>query len=298
MSELSPREVFAKVARAVPKECHENIIVIGSIAAAYHFFHDDDRQVRTKDIDCVLFPRIAAVQSGTAVARKLLESGWRPTTDGEHTKPGGADTPDDKLPAVRLYPPHSDEWFVELLTVPESEADAGKRWMRVELPTGHFGLPSFRFVSLAADKPVSTEFGISRARPEMMALANLLEHPKIRPELMKGPIEGRAFKRSNKDLGRVLAIARLSRDEDIESWPDAWADGLRVCHPKQWMKLATNAGAGLRLLLASDPDLEEAVVTCNAGLLSSAQVTLEQLRIVGERLIQDAIEPLEARAGR
>ena len=38
-------------------------------------------------------------------------------------------------------------------------------------------------------RPLPTPFGISIARPELMALANLLEHPEIRPELMSGPIQ-------------------------------------------------------------------------------------------------------------
>jgi hypothetical protein len=46
----------------------------------------------------------------------------------------------------------------------------------------------------------------------------------------------------------------------------------------------------LRQLLASPIDLDEANHTCVNGLLASAPPTAEQLRIVGQRLIQDAIE--------
>ena len=33
--EVSPRKVFAEVAAAVPPDVHPNIIIIGSLAAAY-----------------------------------------------------------------------------------------------------------------------------------------------------------------------------------------------------------------------------------------------------------------------
>ena len=39
---------------------------------------------------------------------------------------GDAGTPDDKLPVKRLYSPGSNEWFIELQTVPESELDLGE----------------------------------------------------------------------------------------------------------------------------------------------------------------------------
>jgi glycosyltransferase involved in cell wall biosynthesis len=57
----------------------------------------------------------------------------------------------------------------------------------------------------------------------MMALANLLEHPRIKDDL----IEDTNIKRSNKDLGRVLAIARLTPEEMWETWPAAWAKALK-----------------------------------------------------------------------
>lgn len=59
----------------------------------------------------------------------------------------------------------------------------------------------------------------------MMALANMLEHPEIRPETMSILIAGRENKRSNKDLGRVLAIAHLAsiRNEDaLLKWLEKW----------------------------------------------------------------------------
>lgn len=296
MSNVSPSLILAKVSQSVPHECLPNIIIIGSLAAGYHFFGEDKNlYVRTKDIDSVLRPRNTAVKSAEAVAEKLIGAGWEHKEDGNHGKPGDQNTPDDKLPAVRLHPPDTKDWFIELLTEPSPGDQGDRRWLRVKLSTGHFGLPSFSFLGVITYKPVKTPFGLFCARSEMMALANLLEHPTIRPERMSGLIESRAIKRSNKDLGRVLALARLS-GEKVEDWSAEWAEALAHLFPDRWKSLALQAGAGLRALLASPDDLEEAAYTCNNGLLASRPVTPEQLRITLERLLLDAVEPLEAQA--
>ena len=60
-----------------------------------------------------------------------------------------------------------------------------------------------------------------------------------------------------------------------------------------WRPLAGRTGSGLRALLASGSDLEEARITCNAGLLAREPVTLEQFRREAERVLVDAIEPME-----
>ena len=158
MSLLSPAKIVAQVARAVPADCREHIIIIGSLAAGYHFFgHDAPRAIRTKDIDCVLEPREVALEKGTLVAEKLLAAGWTQKTTGQHALPGKASDATDQLPAVRLYPPQrgakAAEWFIELLTVPARDDDAGVSWMRLPLSAGHFGLPSFRFLRFAAFLP-------------------------------------------------------------------------------------------------------------------------------------------------
>ena len=118
----------------------------------------------------------------------------------------------------------------------------------------------------------------------------------IRPDAMSALIEGRAIKRSNKDLGRVLAIARLSigGDEDsLLAWPESWARALSSLYPEDWRKLAFHCGDGLRALLDSPDDLDEAWHTCMHGLLARRVPTTDQLRIAGLRLLQDAIEPIE-----
>ena len=137
--------------------------------------------------------------------------------------------------------------------------------------------------------------GIYIARPEMMALANMLEHTEIKPDTMSGLIQGRTVKRSNKDLGRVLAIAYLSTKEDVDSmekWPTIWRNALQDRFSDEWQSLARETGLGVRQLLESELDLEEAYHTCRYGLLASEPPDMEQLRIAGKRLLQDAIEPL------
>lgn len=294
MSNVSPSMILAKIAESVPQECLENIIIIGSLAAGYHFFgKDKDLFVRTKDIDGLLRPRNRAVESGRAVAEKLLANGWRPKEEGAYGKPGTKDTPDNLLPAIRLHPPGNTEWFIELLTEPEVGESGDRRWLRIELSTGYFGLPSFTYLGLTTYKPTESPFGLFCARPEMMALANMLQHPTIGPEKMSGLIEAREIKRANKDLGRVLALAWLSGTEQVERWPAEWAEALRSRFPDTWRALAVRAGDGIRALIAHPEDLEEATFTCKNGLLAAKQISEEQMKIAAERLIQDAIEPLE-----
>lgn len=303
MSQLTPAKVLAEVAAAVPASCRENIVIIGSLAAGYHFFGSDpSKAVRTKDIDCVLEPFHAAVGAGQSIARQLLDAGWQRRALGDHQTPGSELTPADQLPAVRLYPPGSDpasedSWFIELLTVPESAESGAKTWTRLPLAEGHFGLPTFRFLSITAFEALPVgDLGIRHARPEMMALANLLEHPLIKPERMSALFAGRSIKRSNKDLGRVLAITKLFDLEDYRPWAARWLRALQECFPNEWRDLTRRAGDGLRALLQSADDLDEAHHTCIFGLLATQPTTQAALRSAGERLIEEVITDLEALA--
>jgi len=86
----------------------------------------------------------------------------------------------------------------------------------------------------------------------------------------------------------------LTEFEDaMLGWPDIWRRALRDRFPDEWRELARGTGAGLRKILANELDLKEARHSCEYGLLSSNPPTLEELRLSGERLLKDAIEPLE-----
>ena len=296
MVAISPEKTLEEIARAIPEDCRRNVVVIGSLAVGYHYLRGQSAMlVRTKDADCLLSPRIEAVQAGVLVTERLIEDNWQFREDEKWPEPGSADTPLEELPAVRLRPPGGSEWFLELLTVPPSASHRGKNWMRLATRYGHFGLCSFGFLSLTNYKPIKTDLGIGIARPEMMALANLLEHSEISPDTMSGLFASREIKRSNKDLGRVLAIAQLATgaDEDaLLSWADSWLAGLQSQFPQDWTELAGGVGRGLEALLASEPDLEEARLTCELGLLAFNPPTAEMLQAAGQRLIVDAIEPL------
>jgi len=297
MNPISPRQVLSQVAEATPPEFRYHVVVVGSLAAAYHFFKDDpEREVRTKDIDCVLEPNSSAAEGAAAIARKLVDVGWRHRVEGNHVGPRPTPQPAADLNAVRLYPPDSKDYFVELHAVPESENDTGRNWIPIHLADGYYGLCTLEFLSLAAYGAELTEFGLRCAHPEMMALANLLSHPTIGTETMSGLIVGRRIKRSNKDLGRVIALAFLAGPAVVESWPGPWQHSLQACFPTRWKELASRSGSGLRSLLESDVDLEEAYFTATVSLLSSHPPTLEQYRIAGDRLVQDAIDPLEGSA--
>jgi len=296
---VTPNDIFAKISVSLSAEVREHIVVIGSLAAGYHFFHADASvSVQTKDIDCVLEPFATAVGVGRSIHEQLTQAGWS-TVHPKGMPPGNEETPDDQLPAIRMYPPQFaeslfDEWFLELLTLPEHAVIDSRTWTRVLLSDGYYGLPSFRFLPIATFEPIfAIAHSLHYAQPKMMALANLLEHPMIRPEYISAPIANRIVKRSNKDLGRAVAIAHLSGDRNLTEWPLEWKRALMTCRPQDWTTVLRNMGDGLRALLKSDSELEEALHTCNSGLLSSNEQSLRTFRAAGDRLLADAVEPLE-----
>lgn len=296
---VTPDAVMAQIAAALPVDCRQDVIVIGSLAAGYHFFAGDgQRSIRTKDVDCMFSPHARAVAAAGEVTERLLAAAWQPRTEGEWGKPGDSDTPDDRLPMIRLKPPGAEggtTWFLELLGAPEHGSGQPKAFHRVQTSIGHFAICSFNFLALAEWKPILIQHGLHIARPEMMALANLLHHPSIGPELIAGTTE----KRSNKDLGRVLALAWLTAERDrregtdeLDAWADRMADALRDRLPDRARNLALGAGTGLRELMASDGDRDEALAICNRGLLASMEVGRDAFAAIGRRVIQQVLEPL------
>lgn len=299
MTPLAPRAVLAHVARQVPEECRANLVVVGSLAAAYQILGERGRgTVRTKDIDCLLVPRVAALRVGTSVAEALLAAGWRHRAEGRHGRPGTRATPDDDLPVIRLDPPDTTGWYLELLSVLEAGDPRDRAFERVVLGDGgHYALASFRHLDVAAHQPIATPEGLRCARLAMLVLSNLLRNPALRPDRMLAGGEP-GPRRSNKDLGRVLSIARLVGREGVEEWPAAWEDALRTYYAEHWPELAARAGDGIRALLASEGDLREALEISRLGLLAQVPMTSDAFRIVAERLLVDAVEPLERRGRR
>lgn len=296
MSNLPARGVMRQVAEAIPRECHGEIIIVGSLAAAYHFFGKEG-EVTTKDVDAMLSPNARAIRNGKLIAERLFKAGWTLRKDPKWGAPGERSTPDHDLPILRLHPPGNTEWFLELAAAPADGNPAPKTFQRLPTERGDFTLYSFRFLALTEEDPLKSEFGILYARPEMMALANLLHHPRIAPDLIAGSND----KRSNKDLGRVLALAWLSmkRDADaLDAWYPRWHAALQKRFPDEWRDLALRGGDGLRQLLDDKHklDLDQATRISNLSLLRGYDLGPDQLRATGRRVLVEALRPLETAA--
>lgn len=292
MNKLDPNVLFARIVTDIPAELHEYLFVTGSLAAAYHFQAQlEGRAVNTKDADLVVHPA-GNVTSCRGMAEKLLGAGWVRTED---CYPRPTPQPEDELRAIRLYPPNSHDYFIEFLNLPDRDQQIPKRWLPIELSDGWYGLPSFRFMALTSVGRLRSESGLEYAAPPMMALSNMLSHPEIgTARIESGAMKG--ILRSAKDLGRVLALAVLAGRDGTAAWVEQWMVGLQQCFPDEWKLLAAQAGHGLRDLLGDEAALDEARVTTDIGLLSGRSTTSEQLRIAGERLLVDVIEPLEQAA--
>lgn len=298
MSDLPARGVMQQVAGAIPKECHGEIIIVGSLAAAYHFFgKDPEGEITTKDVDGMLSPNARAIRNGKMIAERLFGAGWTLRQDSKRDRPGDSSTPIDQLPILRLHPPHNTEWFLELAAAPPENNSSEKTFERLSTEKGDFTLYSFRFLALTEEDPLQSEFGILYARPEMMALANLLHHPGIAPDLIGESND----KRSNKDLGRVLALAWLSIEQDpeaLDAWPTRWRAALQKRFPGEWRNLALRAGSGLRQLLEDKHKLEldQAARISSLSLLRGRDLGTAQLRATARRVLLEAVGPLETYA--
>lgn len=300
LTPLSPNEVLQQVANALPAAVRPNVIIIGSLAAGYHFFSGDgNAAIRTKDVDCMLSPNAKALATATEVTEQLLKTHWRQREGVKWGKPGNKDSAVADLPMVRLKPPGESQWFLELLAAPPQYQHNGpaKRLERVRTEIGDFAICSFEYLALVEVDPFPTVHRVSIARPEMMALSNLLHHPSISDVT----IEGTEEKRSNKDLGRVLALAHLTIAQDrkdngdeLGEWAKRMWQALQTKFGDQAGALATRAGDGIAALLASDPDLKEALRNANQGLLMSMDVGVDALMATGRRLQVEVLEPLAA----
>jgi hypothetical protein len=290
--------VLEQVAKALPKTVRSNVIIIGSLAAGYHFFSGDgNAAIRTKDVDCLLSPHAKAVATAAKVTEQLLKADWSQRQDAKWGSPGNAHVALEALPMVRLCPPTGNEWFLELLAAPPHYIHGGpdKKLERVHTKMGDFALCSFDYLALVEWQALTTPYGVCIARPEMMALSNMLHHPTI-SEVRIGDTQN---KRSNKDLGRALALAHLtiSRDretgaDELAEWPQRMWHALQAKFGDHAKPLAQRAGTGIHALLSSSADLQQALRIANLGLLTSLDVGVAAFTASGRRLQAEVLEPL------
>lgn len=203
-------------------------------------------------------PHATAVATAIRVTENLVKAQWVQRDSEKWNVPGRPEDPPDKLPLVRLRPSKETEWFLELLGAPDNASRGDmqmRKFHRVSTSIGDFAICSFSFLALAECDPVVTQFGVRIARPEMMALANLLHHERIGPEL----IANTDLKRSNKDLGRVLALAYLAnartlRDgTELDEWAHRMWSALETKFKPHAKQLAMRAGSGIRRVCSPAP---------------------------------------------
>jgi len=291
-AELVPAELLHLIAKLVPQELHAHILIVGSLAAAYHHREALARSaIATKDADIIIHPA-GAVAECREIALGLLGAGWR-RIDGCHPLP--SPEPASDLRAIRLSPPTGEDFFVEILGFPAMGQAEYQTWVPCELDDGWYGLPTFRFLGLVKSNAKTAKCGLAYAAPEMMCLSNLLSHPTIGTATMGSRIGGLEILRSAKDLGRVLGLSKLATLDEIERWPDAWADALTSRFGNECKALAARAGNGVRELLDDDDALDQARHTLEFGLLAGHNVTVMELRALGRQLLVGAIDPLAER---
>lgn len=286
---LDPRVLFTLIAHHIPEDLHQNVLIVGSLAAAYHHREQlQTRAVNTKDADVVVQPA-GALRQCHAMALRLLQEGWRRHPECSARK---SPEPAGDLRAIRLLPPKLDTYYLELLGLPEMGQQERLRWVPVQLDDGWYGVPCFRYFAVTGQDPIHSDEGLFHATPAMMALANLLAHREVGTDKMGEPIGDRTLLRSAKDLGRVLALAWLAGGAGVERWMEQWRAALRRCYPDDHEELASHIGDGLRALLSDEDALDQARHANEVGLLRGKGVGVEELRAVGERVLVFAVDPL------
>lgn len=287
---LVPKMIFEMITDHVPKDLHDNMLIVGSLAAAYHYREQlQTRAVNTKDADVVVQPA-GALRECKSIAERLLEENWR-RYPGK-CFPMDEPEPADELRAIRLLPPESDAYYIELLGLPEPGQDERRKWIPIELDDGWYGLPCFRYFAVLGIEPLRSDEGLLYGSPAMMALANLLAHPTVGHETMSEPIGGRVLLRSAKDLGRVLALAWLAGADGIEEWVDPWRAALHGAFADESGELLARLGDGLRELLEDENALDQACHANEVGLLRGRGLGVEEHRAVGEQVIAFVLDPL------
>jgi len=95
------------------------------------------------------------------------------------------------------------------------------------------------------------------------------------------------------------ALAYLTQEKDkdaLESWPVSWGQVLASTYSNRSKALMEGIGGGLRKLLHSSEDIEQALETYQMGLLVMRRVTISTLQATGKRLLTAVVAPLEKMA--
>jgi len=135
MTQLNPKMLFQLVASHLPDDLHDNVLIVGSLAAAY-FYRDriETGSINTKDADVVVRPA-GALAECERIADRLLEDKWRHVPN--ERKPVESSAEIQNAPVVRLYPPNTEAFFIELLGLPELGQGEQKTWQPLKLQSGY-----------------------------------------------------------------------------------------------------------------------------------------------------------------
>lgn len=300
MDILEPRKILADLAGHLEESLRENLVVVGSLAAAHHAGRRLRRRgVATKDADLLVHPAGDEKFAGVLMD-KLLGKGWvRSTMKFKECHPLPISTPPEKCRAIRLHPPGSTGFYLEVLGVPELDQTELVVWKPVDANDGRYALPAFRFMGVAIEGATLAAHGFRCALPSSMALANLLSHPALGTQRMTDDFGNKVELRSAKDLGRALAMWRLEPDDRARAgWMAAWIEGIQRRFPATWRDLAPTAGKGLRELMGNPPALREAYALAGRGLLNGYDFNTDQMKVWTDELLEGPVRELEEQAGR
>jgi len=288
-SPVAPEVVLDLLAKLLPRDLHGNVVLVGSLAAAYHHRERVGGSVRTKDADVMVQPAGALLEC-RRIGELLIAEGWRPMEWLRDPAAEGV----RRLPVARLVPPSLGSFYVELIGVPSEAQEDPVSWIPYELYGTPYVLPCHRFLVVALRGALTSGAGIRYAAPGMMALSNILSHRRLGTENVREPIEGLEVRRSSKDLGRVLVLAQLAGLDEMDTWLVDWADALCAHFRDEADALASDAGRGLRELLDDPSAMEEARHVAEVGLLRGQGIDVGALRAVAARLFSLVLEPLPA----
>ena len=288
MKLLDPRKTLEGLRAHVPAALLKKAVVVGSLAAALAFrTRLKTRGITTKDADLLI-----QSTGGSAQARRWMESllarGWtRSAWTGKECFPMDRRTPADRCRAIRLLPPKSGEFYLEVLGLPTLDQSRPLVWKAVDARDGRYALPCFRYMGLGVEGALTHESGFRHAAPAMMALANILSHPELGTQRVKDESGRPRELRAAKDLGRALSLWFLSREDERTSWAGLWIRGLRRRFPRT--RKALPLESGLRALIADRAALIEAQRLSVRGLLDGFDVHPDQMKVLAEELLDGPV---------